>query len=684
MILSSDKTNLTQFSGDKQAWPVYMSVANVDKETRRKPSERATVLIGYIPVCKLTCFSASRRSLEGYQLFHDCMRTLLLPLKEAGQSGVDMVCADGFIRTVYPIMAAYVADYPEQCLVACCQENSCPICTVNPKDRGGYLTTSVLRDPDKTLEAIYDKAAGNRPEYFKSNHLRLVNPFWRDLPHCNIFLCFMPDLLHQLHKGVFKDHLVSWATAAVNGGAAEVDDRFRSMALHPDLRHFKKGITMTSQWTGTEHKNMEKVFLGILAGATDPRVILAVRGALDFIYYAHFESHTDTSLAELEKSWRRFHDNKDIFETLEIRTHFNISKIHNIRHYMDSIRSHGTADGYNTEGSERLHIDLAKVGYRASNKKEYTRQMTMWLQRQEAIHRFCRYLQWAAPGYTAKVETEALNHQDDGLHDDDLAAEELPEVANSDDGNDNDADRLQTNSIQRSVAKVAAFPRVSVETFAADYGAADFATHLKSALASIPQIPAALIPTISNVAAFPVYKRAVLVLPAIHEISLRSVRDIVHAALGSPQKIMASGIKRAVDARFSTVLIRSDSGPITTDFGQGRSPLDSMCFLLNVYSNRSRLIGLFRNVPCSGPTDIHITTSVCRAILPATGICSLVQTIARPCRRLRDVSDIIFISQSTPARIHNSSIPNSTNLPFNSRVWPPASNNTGLDSFPSP
>ncbi len=44
--------------------------------------------------------------------------------------------------------------------------------------------------------------------------------------------------------------------------------------------------------------------------------------------------------------------NKEIFEKLDIRKHFNISKLHNIKHYVDSIWSHGTTDGYNTKASE--------------------------------------------------------------------------------------------------------------------------------------------------------------------------------------------------------------------------------------------------------------------------------------------------------------------------------------------
>ena len=56
-----------------------------------------------------------------------------------------------------------------------------------------------------------------------------------------------------------------------------------------------------------------------------------------------------------------------------------------LMHYIDSIHLLGSADGYNTESPEHLHIELAKDGYRASNKKDYLEQMALWLQQWEAI-----------------------------------------------------------------------------------------------------------------------------------------------------------------------------------------------------------------------------------------------------------------------------------------------------------
>lgn len=571
IILASDKTQLTRFSGDQQAWPVYITIGNIDKQTRRRPSSRATVLLGYIPVAKLEIFSAKKRSAVGHQLFHDCMRTMLQSLKKAGQDGVTMDCSDGFVRKMYLILAAYIADYPEQCLVCCCGESSCPGCTCLPSCRGD-TTHAKWRNRAETLQILREQANREHPAAFVDQHLRAINPFWADLPHCDIFRCMTPDLLHELHNGVFGDHIVKWTTSAMAGGEAELDYRFRSMTRHPTLRHFKKGITLTTQWTGTERKNMEKVFLGILANATDSRVQLAVRGILDFICYAHFETQCDESLLQLDTAWQAFHDNKDVFVELDIRTHFNISKIHKLKHYVDSIRSRGTADGFNSEATERLHIDLAKVGYNASNKKAYTRQMTVWLRRQESVHKFGSYLQWAVPGYIAPATGDA----DSPETDDEEVEEEVevdPKPNQPDDSRDglDDEDELEEISTLPSftVAKKPGIPRVTVEVITTDFHAPDFLTNLSSFLESKSIIPR-FIPAINST--FAVYKRLTISLPHIPEAASSDRHDTIRAVKGEAQQMTAKGVKPEKAGQFDTVLVRAHARR------ESEGPTDGQCF----------------------------------------------------------------------------------------------------------
>ena len=293
MIIGSDKTNLTRFGGDKVAWPVYITVGNIEKSTRRKPSSNVVILLGYLPVTKLAGILESGRSSTQHQLFHNCMKELLQPLVKAGSDGVKILCSDGQVRLVFPIVSAYIADYPEQCLVACCKENRCPKCLVPRLERGNPVQ-SQLHDVKETLGILQDASLGMDDENkFEEHGLRPVDPFWKNLPHCDIFSTFTPDLLHQLHKGVFGDHLSKWARETVLN-QDEIDQHFKTMTRHPSLRHFHKGISLVSQWTGQEYKELEKVFLGVIAGTTDGEVVTAIRAILDFIYYAHFERHTDS------------------------------------------------------------------------------------------------------------------------------------------------------------------------------------------------------------------------------------------------------------------------------------------------------------------------------------------------------------------------------------------------------
>jgi len=180
--------------------------------------------------------------------------------------------------------------------------------------------------------------------------------------------------------------LVTWCQNILT--PQELDRRIRALPPAFGLRQFKNGIFALSQISGPERKNMAKVLLGCLVGCMPLKGIAAVTALLDFIYIAQYSTHDSITLGYLQDALDRFHRNREYFITTLVREDFNIPKFHSLLHYIESIENFGTTDNYNTEMFERLHIDFAKHGWRASNQRDEFPQMIRWLSRQENIMSF--------------------------------------------------------------------------------------------------------------------------------------------------------------------------------------------------------------------------------------------------------------------------------------------------------
>ncbi|TBU41221.1 hypothetical protein BD309DRAFT_868732, partial [Dichomitus squalens] len=401
IIISSDKTQLTLI-GNKSAYPVYMTLGNLPKDIRCKPSRRGQILLAYLPTSRLQHIknkAARRRTLAN--LFHACMTRVLAPLASAGVTGMRVASGDGVVRRGHPILATYIGDYPEQLLVTGCKTGECPKCPINRNDVGESTDTSrPLQDLERILRAV--SAIDEGPRAFtracaEAGIKPICRPFWADLPYTDIYLSITPDVLHQLYQGVLK-HLVSWLYAAF--GTEEIDARCRRMPLNHNLQHFGKGISTMSRITGREHQDIGRILLGLVVslelpnGQSATRLVRATWAVLNFLYYAQYGTHTTETLRLLDETLVVFHDNKGIFVELGIRTHFHLPKLHSLDHYCRSIELFGTTDNYNTQYSERLHIDFTKDAYRATNHKDEFAQMTIWLEHKEKMQRHERYVQW--------------------------------------------------------------------------------------------------------------------------------------------------------------------------------------------------------------------------------------------------------------------------------------------------
>ena len=400
VLISSDKTQLTEFGG-KSAYPVYLTIGNIPKEIRRKPSHRGQILLAYLPCTRMEHvpnLAGRRRMLAN--LYHSCLRRILEPLEEAGKHGVRMRRGDGIAHRCHPILACLPMDYPEQTLAAGIKNGLCP-CFPIPRDEIGEGGDKYsVRELDEVLKAL-SKADGDPTEFKKAcKEVEIkptFHPFWEQLPYTHIFRSITPDILHQLYQGVIR-HLVSWLKQCC--GTTEIDARCQRLPPNHNTRLFMKGLSSLSRVTGKEHAQIASILLGLVIGIRLPdglpssRLLHAVRGLLDFLYLAQYPMHTTKTLKLLDDALKRFHDNKDMFVKLGIRDHFQIPKLHFLDHYVMFIELYGTTDNYNTEYTERLHIDLAKEAWDATNGKDEFPQMTLWLERQEKISRHVKYLDW--------------------------------------------------------------------------------------------------------------------------------------------------------------------------------------------------------------------------------------------------------------------------------------------------
>lgn len=232
-----------------------------------------------------------------------------------------------------------------------------------------------------------------------------------------------------------------------------------------------------------------------------------------------------------------------------------------MQHYVAAIVSLGSADGYSSESPERLHIDFAKSAYRASNKKNYIKQMTKWLMRQEACHRFATYLHWTVPGYLMELTavSEYKNVDDDDGDDEELDA---------DDGD-------QAEGLGYSVAKEPAYPRTPISSLITDFGATDFLPRLQSFLRASPFTSRSALDILPSTR-IAVFKCLTVRLPPAPQVTKNVTKDVIRARRAVP----AHGTTLSLAAQFDTVLARESD-----EDAELEHPLDDMLVITVEYKS---------------------------------------------------------------------------------------------------
>ncbi|KAG6906603.1 hypothetical protein DXG01_012984 [Tephrocybe rancida] len=408
IILASDKTPLTIGTGNREMHPLLISITNIDAGVRMKATSRSFALIAYLPIVKFVDVTDHEQSILKARLFHLCLDKILGPLKAAERTGERMADSVGGLRVVHTPLAVYIADYPEQQLVSCVSGSQSPVTTAHSSQFGDQPPGGMHppRTRNVTLFAISQAVAKSDP--YPSNSARALEPFWRVCQSyglngvtkpfwvdwgsaCpSIFLAHDP--LHGLHK-FFWDHVVKWAINIMTG--PELDARLKILQPRVGVRHWANGVSKLTQVTGREYRELEKVFIAVINGAVDSRVMCALRALLDFIFQSQSLVFYDETCEALSAALSEFHDNKQAIVDAGGRrgkkgiiNHFRIPKLEMLHIIIRSACLLGAPYQWTSDITERCHITHVKTPYRRSNRRNFHEQCARFMDRVEKLNLF--------------------------------------------------------------------------------------------------------------------------------------------------------------------------------------------------------------------------------------------------------------------------------------------------------
>jgi len=211
MIGMSDQTHLSNLSGDKKAWPVYLTLRNLPATRRNTPGPFAVVLLALLPVPhKLTKSSAAHLQKQiNADTLRGVFQLLFEPLQNAAAEGVKIECADGKVRRCFPIFSAWIADHMENVTLHGIKSDVCPKCEVLPGELG---TDANSHGPE--IMPDMNVASLKLPVTTPVPCLKLLVSILRKTCFTGFtgfrrLVMHKPDLLHPVYLGLFK-HLMDW------------------------------------------------------------------------------------------------------------------------------------------------------------------------------------------------------------------------------------------------------------------------------------------------------------------------------------------------------------------------------------------------------------------------------------------------------------------------------------------
>ncbi|KAJ7441973.1 hypothetical protein B0H11DRAFT_2348854 [Mycena galericulata] len=459
VVAGSDKTTVSVGTGHQEYHPVYSSPGNITGMARRAHGN-GVLPVAFLPIPKTTRKHRKTVPFQKFvrQMYHACLARVFEPLK-AGMTTPEVVrCPDGHFRRAIYGLGPYIADYPEQVWLACIVQGWCPKCDAMPNNLDA--PGARMRSHRKTdfLITCFDPGTLWDDFGIRSD----IVPFTHDFPRAEIYELISPDLLHQIIKGTFKDHLVEWVMQYLHEThgetraleiIADIDHRISAVPSFPGLRRFPDGRDF-HQWTGDDSKALMKVYLAAVAGHVPSEMVKCIAAFLDFCYLVRRNALITDTLDAIDEVLNRFHTHRDIFIATGVRVTISLPRQHSMVHYCTSIILFGSPNGLCSSITESKHIKAVKEPWRRSSRYKALIQMLRILTRLDrlAALRGIFTTQGMMQGSTSSYALQTIRGE---LPQPPAAAEE---VVDDDDGGDTPGPK-SLSSIELASTPQRAFPK---------------------------------------------------------------------------------------------------------------------------------------------------------------------------------------------------------------------------------
>ncbi|KAH9980440.1 hypothetical protein BJV74DRAFT_879340 [Russula compacta] len=381
-------TTVSVATGHQEYHPVYASPGNISN-TAHHGHGNAVLPIAFLPIPKSIKHQQKKVEFQKFccQLYHLCLEFVFSPLKPYMEKPKIIRCPNRHFCCAIFSLGPYIADYPEQVWLAGVVSHWCPKCDALPTDLDGPESHQRTHKKTDFLIKNFD------PEILWDNFgiQHDIVPFTHAFPWADIHELLAPDLLHQLIKGTFKDHLVAWVMDYLHVAHGEM----AAFEIIEDIDHC---ISAVPSFPGLQRY----VFLATIAGYIPSAMVQSITSFMDACYIAHCNAITAPALEHFHKSVEKFHECMDSI---------SLPCQHALKHFYNSIHLFGSPNGLCSSITESKHIKAVKEPWRQSSQYQALIQMLqiiVQMEKMTVLHRIfsdCGMLIGTTSSYMANIMT---------------------------------------------------------------------------------------------------------------------------------------------------------------------------------------------------------------------------------------------------------------------------------------